>query len=186
MHSDGVEPQPSIRSWVLLGVLTVCAFLAWRATMGSERTYGEVAAADPAFPPVRHPSLRPVIWIVMAIAVGALGWTAGQAMMAASEADAVARAVTGGDPAKAAALVTRYGCAGCHTIPGLPGADGQVAAPLEELRKRVFIGGVLPNTADNLIDWIVQPQAYSPNTAMPATGVTKAEARDIAAYLYAH
>jgi cytochrome c2 len=185
MRSDGVEPQPSSRSWVLLGVLAVCAFLAWRAAMRPERAYGGVAAADPAFPPVRHPSLRPAVWIVMAIAVGALGW-AGQAMMAASEAEAVARAVTGGDPAKAAALVTRYGCAGCHAIPGLPGADGQVAAALGELRKRVFIGGVLPNTADNLIDWIVQPEAYSPNTAMPATGVTKAEARDIAAFLYAH
>ncbi|MGY4382706.1 cytochrome c1 [Bradyrhizobium sp. i1.3.6] len=32
---------------------------------------------------------------------------------------------------------------------------------------------------------IVAPQTFSPRTAMPATGITESEARDIAAYLYA-
>ena len=50
----------------------------------------------------------------------------------------------------------------------------------------MFIAGVLPNTADNLIDWIVDQRAYSPGSAMPVTGVSKAEARDIASWLYAH
>ena len=58
--------------------------------------------------------------------------------------------------------------------------------PLEGLRSRVFIAGVLPNTADNLINWIVQPRRWSPRSAMPETGIDADGARDIAAYLYGH
>jgi cytochrome c1 len=100
------------------------------------------------------------------------------------EDERVARAITGGEPARAPALLRRYGCAGCHTIPGVPGADGKVAAPLARLRARVYIGGVVPNTAENLVAWLRDPRALSPRTAMPATGITEAEARDVAAYLY--
>lgn len=99
--------------------------------------------------------------------------------------ESIARAMTGGDPARAPALIRRYGCGGCHTIPGIPGADGKVGASLADLRSRVYIAGVAANAPDNLIRWIVNPQALSPRTAMPATGITEAEARDVAAYLYA-
>jgi mono/diheme cytochrome c family protein len=98
----------------------------------------------------------------------------------------VAVALTGGDPRRAADLTVRYGCAGCHTIPGVPGAHGEVAAPLASLRKRVYLAGVVPNTADNLLQWIVDPRSLSPRTAMPATGISRREAADVAAYLYAH
>lgn len=98
----------------------------------------------------------------------------------------VARALTGGDPTRAADLAARYGCVGCHTIPGLPGAHGQVAPPLAGLRKRVYLAGVVRNTADNLVQWIVDPRSLSPRTAMPVTGISRREAADVAAYLYAH
>ena len=52
------------------------------------------------------------------------------------------------------------------------------------MRKRVFIAGVLPNTANNLIEWIVDPQAHDPHSAMPITEITRSEARDAAAWLY--
>ena len=97
---------------------------------------------------------------------------------------AVALALTHGTPGRAPVLLTRYGCAGCHTIPGAPGADGKVGPDLSGLRERVFIGGVLRNTPDDLIQWIVDPQRFSPRSAMPKTGITEAEARDVAAYLY--
>ncbi|MDB5484991.1 MAG: putative cytochrome c class protein [Tardiphaga sp.] len=97
----------------------------------------------------------------------------------------VALALTGGDASRAPPLLRRYGCAGCHTIPGIPGADGQVGAPLRDMRSRVYVGGVLPNNADNLIKWIVSPTTFNPKSAMPRTGVSESEARDIAAYLYA-
>lgn len=97
----------------------------------------------------------------------------------------IAIALTGGDPTQAPRLIRRYGCGGCHFVPGVSGADGQVAGPLVGLSARVYIGGVAPNTARNLIRWITAPQTLSPGTAMPATGITEAEARDVAAYLYA-
>ena len=92
--------------------------------------------------------------------------------------------MTAGEPWRAPRIIRRYGCAGCHTISGIPGGDGQVGGPLTDIRHRVYVGGVLPNSADNLVHWIVAPQAFSPRTAMPATGISEAEARDVAAYLY--
>ena len=129
--------------------------------------------------------LGPLFGALVLILLIACGWVAVKKLERQQQNLAVAEALTGGDPTKAAALVTRYGCAGCHTIPGLPGATGKTAPPLTDLRARVYIGGVLPNSADNLVDWIVDPRKFSPRTAMPATGISPAEARDIAAYLYA-
>jgi cytochrome c1 len=96
----------------------------------------------------------------------------------------IALALTGGDASRAPPLLRRYGCAGCHNIPGIPGADGLVGPPLGDLRQRVFIAGKLPNTAGNLVKWIVAPTSIHPASAMPNTGVSESEARDIAAYLY--
>ncbi len=124
------------------------------------------------------------------VALGCLALVfAGGAMAVGSIAEqrreaAVARALTGGEPARGPALMTRFGCAGCHTIAGVPGADGQVGPPLAGLRQRVFVGGVVSNTASNLIAWIVNPRALSPRTAMPVTGISVPEARDVAAFLY--
>ncbi|MBR0645408.1 c-type cytochrome [Plastoroseomonas hellenica] len=120
--------------------------------------------------------------LLLLAAAGLLWW---QAERMAQE-EEIARALTGGEPRRAPALLTRYGCGGCHAIPGVPGADGRVGPPLGSLRERVYIAGVLPNTAENLLGWLRDPRAHAPRTAMPATGITEAEARDVAAYLYAH
>jgi cytochrome c len=97
----------------------------------------------------------------------------------------VAHAMTGGDPSRAPELVRRYGCGGCHTIPGIPGGDGQVGGSLAGIKHRVYIAGVAVNSPDNMVRWIVAPQSISPRSAMPATGISEGEARDIAAFLYA-
>jgi predicted ribosomally synthesized peptide with SipW-like signal peptide len=97
----------------------------------------------------------------------------------------VARTITGGDPARAPEIMRRYGCGGCHTIAGVAGADGQVGPSLSGLIHRVYVGGVAINSPDHLVQWIVDPQTISPHSAMPATGISEAEARDVAAYLYA-
>jgi cytochrome c len=101
------------------------------------------------------------------------------------QSEAIARAMTGGDLTRAPAIIRRYGCAGCHAIPGIPGGDGQVGGPLADIRHRVYVAGVVPNSPDTLVRWIVSPQTFSPRSAMPATGISEAEARDVAAYLYA-
>jgi cytochrome c2 len=89
-----------------------------------------------------------------------------------------------GDALSGRALLVNYGCGACHRIPGIAGADGSVGPALAGLRQRAYIGGVLPNEPGGLVRWIVDPTVHSPNTAMPDLGVTEAEARDMAAYLY--
>ena len=92
--------------------------------------------------------------------------------------------ITGGDPRAGRELLARYGCASCHKIKGIAHANSQVGPPLDEIRSRGYIAGVMPHNADNLMTWIRHPRQVVPNTAMPDLGVTEAEARDMAAYLY--
>jgi cytochrome c len=95
-----------------------------------------------------------------------------------------AAAMTGGDPARGKATISRFGCVACHQIPGVSGAQGMVGPPLEGVARRSYIGGVLGNSPENMIRWVQNPQAIDQKTAMPNLGVTDADARDIAAYLY--
>jgi cytochrome c2 len=116
--------------------------------------------------------------------LAALAGAAAVAWNAQHQSRTVAIAMTGGDPDRASAIIRRYGCAGCHTIPGIAGGDGQVGGPLVDIKRRVYVGGVVPNSPENLVRWIVAPQIFSPRSAMPATGISEAEARDVATYLY--
>ncbi len=131
-------------------------------------------------------SSRPLISAIATLLVIAAATAVGATWMSERQTMRIARAISGGDPSRAPELFRRYGCGGCHTISGIPGADGQVGPPLSELIHRVYIGGVAENTPDQLAQWIVSPQKFSPRSAMPATGISEAEARDIAAYLYSH
>lgn len=81
-------------------------------------------------------------------------------------------------------LLRAYGCSACHTIPGVGEARAYVGPPLDEWSRRRYIAGALPNTPDNLNQWIVDPQAIEPGTAMPTLGVSEDEARLMGAYLY--
>jgi cytochrome c2 len=92
--------------------------------------------------------------------------------------------VPGGDPHRGPAAIAKYGCGACHTIGGIPGAHGLVGPELTGLRNRMYIGGVLANTPENLRDWIQKPKEINPRTAMPQLGVSRQDAQDIAAYVY--
>jgi cytochrome c1 len=98
--------------------------------------------------------------------------------------DAAAAQITGGNPARGALAIRLYGCAACHTIPGIPGARATVGPALAGISGRPYIAGVLLNTPTNLIRWIHHPQQVDPLTAMPDVGLTESDARDIASYLY--
>ncbi|MGW3611045.1 c-type cytochrome [Micromonospora sp. NPDC005163] len=89
-----------------------------------------------------------------------------------------------GRPDRGAELIAQYGCGSCHTIPGINRADGLVGPPLTRFGARSYIAGQLPNNAENLRRWIVDPQAVEPGTAMPNLGISAIDAQDIAAYLY--
>ena len=94
------------------------------------------------------------------------------------------REVPGGDPSRGPAAIQKYGCIACHVVPGVVGARGQVGPALNGLTGRSIIAGRLSNTPENLVQWIRDPQGVSPGTVMPNMGVSDADARDIAAYLY--
>jgi cytochrome c len=91
---------------------------------------------------------------------------------------------TGGSPKRGRQVIDRYRCGACHIIPGVPKAHGLVGPPLTFFARRTIIAGELPNTTQNLILWIRFPTSIEPNNAMPALGLSKQEARDVAAYLY--
>jgi cytochrome c len=88
-----------------------------------------------------------------------------------------------GDPKHGKDLVRDYGCGGCHDIPGVANADGNVGPPLQRVGSRTYIAGFLQNTPDNMAFWIRDPQKVLPGNAMPSMGISPSEARDIAAFL---
>lgn len=123
--------------------------------------------------------------LVMAALTIVLSYVSYLPIAAVSQRQRLAEQMTGGSIDKAASALRRYGCAGCHTIAGLSGADGKVGPALVDLRQRVYLAGRIRNTPEALVKWIAEPQAVSPGSAMPTTGITEAEARDVAAFLYA-
>jgi cytochrome c2 len=95
-----------------------------------------------------------------------------------------AEAMTGGSVDRGEQAVQKYGCGGCHALQGVPGAHGLVGPPLDGIAARAIIAGKLENRPDNLMVWIQHPQKVTPGTAMPELGVTPADSRDMAAFLY--
>jgi len=93
-------------------------------------------------------------------------------------------AMTRGNPDRAMEAIVRYGCAACHNVPGAQMPGGLAAVPLSGAADRLYVGGVVENTPDNLVRWIVNPKQFNPKSAMPVTGISEPEARDVAAYLY--
>lgn len=101
-----------------------------------------------------------------------------------TEIDNAAKLTGGGNATAGKVEIRKYGCNGCHTISGVPGARGLVGPPLNGIRDRYYIAGELPNTPNNLMRWIQHPREVESHTVMPEMGVTEEDSRDIAAYLY--
>jgi cytochrome c len=94
------------------------------------------------------------------------------------------RQLTGGEPSRGAAAIGRYGCGGCHEIPGIRNARGTVGPPLTGIAGRTYLAGRVANSPAGMVQWIQHPQRVEPGTAMPEMQVTDQDARDITAYLY--
>jgi cytochrome c len=92
--------------------------------------------------------------------------------------------IRGGDTERGRAALARFECGVCHVIPGVRGPQAHVGPPLDHFRQRVYLAGKFPNTPEVLVRWLIDPPSLALETAMPAMGVTEAEARDMAAYLY--
>jgi cytochrome c oxidase subunit 2 len=91
----------------------------------------------------------------------------------------------GGDPKVGAQLIQQKGCPTCHTIPGIPGANGTIGPNEAGVASRKQIaGGAVPNNGpDDLKKWILDPPGLKPGTIMPKLGLTDEEATNIVAYL---
>ena len=81
-------------------------------------------------------------------------------------------------------LVVAYGCTSCHQVPDADVPQGRVGPPLGSFADRRAIAGRLPNSTENAVRWIRDPQDVDPRTIMPDLGVTEQDARDIVTYLY--
>lgn len=89
-----------------------------------------------------------------------------------------------GNPERGRAAVDRFGCVACHMIPGFANQGSNVGPPLHKIAERAYLGGVVPNTPEDMVRWLQNPPQIDPRTAMPNLGISEAEARDIGAYLY--
>ena len=74
-------------------------------------------------------------------------------------------------------------CVNCHTIKGTM-ANGRFGPDLTHLMSRDTIGaGIMPNTQQNLIGWITDPNDTKPGCLMPAMHLTEEQNAQITAYL---
>ena len=153
---------PAGTVFILLGL---ALFAAW---LGEAERRVRLGATDIA-------ARRTVALLLVAVALSA---------SACRRSVAEAETLTGGDAARGRMELVRFGCIGCHQVPGIQGATATVAVPLQGVAMRQYLAGRLPNTPDTMTRWIQHPQALSPGTAMPELGVGDQQARDIAAYLY--
>lgn len=88
-----------------------------------------------------------------------------------------------GDAERGRAALERFDCEACHVIPGVRGLPAHMGPSLEQYARRAYLAGKFPNEQHYLVRWIVDAPALAPATAMPAIGVSEAEALDMAAYL---
>ncbi|MBV9355223.1 MAG: c-type cytochrome [Chloroflexi bacterium] len=82
-------------------------------------------------------------------------------------------------------IIATKPCVGCHTIPGVAGANGTVGPNLAGVAGRSTIaGGAVPNNGPaDLKAWVENAPGVKPGTAMPNEGLTDDEATKVAAYL---
>jgi cytochrome c len=129
-----------------------------------------------------HKTSLLVFSIVLALIATAAVWF--QARSEHRDLERRASAMTRGDPGNGRLLARNKGCGGCHEIPGVKGAHGNVGPPLTKFASRMYVGGVLLNTPEHLQQWLLNPPLIDPKSAMPNVGLNDQEARDLAAYLY--
>jgi cytochrome c oxidase subunit 2 len=74
-------------------------------------------------------------------------------------------------------------CVSCHRVRGTA-ADGNYAPDLTHLMSRdTLASGMIPNTPENLRDWVTDPQSIKPGCLMPAFGLSDDDRNAIVAYL---
>jgi mono/diheme cytochrome c family protein len=162
LAQTGREWPPAEIFWVVKEGLKMTGMPAWAFRLTDEEIWAVVALLR------ELPRLSPSEY---------------RAMAAAEAAQAEPAAVGAGNPGRGRTALHQYACVACHEIPGVTGPKARVGPPLAGIASRKILGGVVPNTPENMVRWLRAPQSVDPPTAMPDLGVTERDARDIAAYL---
>lgn len=152
--------------WVTRNGLKMTGMPAWGMRFGDDDLWAVVAF-------VRH---MPALTVE--------GYRTLAAQAGAPPAAPPAPAATAGDVEAGRLALQQYACTTCHRIPGMVGSAVYVGPPLHGMTQRKLLAGRLPNSPENLVRWIREPQAVSPATLMPNLQVSEQHARDMAAYLY--
>lgn len=77
----------------------------------------------------------------------------------------------------------KHGCAVCHAIQGTQ-AVGRAGPDLTLVAgRKALAAATLPNTRDNLLAWLIDPQAFKPGVKMPPTHAPVTEIEAIVDYL---
>jgi cytochrome c oxidase subunit 2 len=97
---------------------------------------------------------------------------------------AAAAPAAGTGAAHGAQLFVQKGCAGCHTIEGVPAAVGKQGPSLSHFGNRSTVAaGMAENNAENLARWLRNPQAFKPGALMPNLGLNEDEIAALSEYL---
>ncbi len=159
---SGKDRNPAHLYWVLKHGIKMTGMPAWEFRMAEQDLWAVVAFLK------RLPLLSPRAYKELASAPAQP-----MAQGASGEADAE----------RGKRALRQYGCIACHEIPGEVGPEARLGPTLHGIGSRLMLGGVLPNSPENMARWLRAPQAFSPHSAMPVLGVTERDARDMAAHL---
>ncbi len=74
-------------------------------------------------------------------------------------------------------------CSGCHTVQGIPEAQGKVGPELTHQASNPLIADIVPNTEENLKKYLKDPGAVKPGVLMPNQYLTDSEIEALVALL---
>ena len=163
-----IERTPAELYWVVKNGIKMTGMPAWAFRMSEDDLWNVVAFMR------QMPLMSPQQYAERARATSAVKDTSGAASASITKADAQ----------RGKMALRQYACTTCHEIPDVVGDHAAVGPPLERMATREYIGGVIPNTPENMVRWLRFPQEVDPLSAMPNLGVTERDAWDMAAYLY--
>jgi mono/diheme cytochrome c family protein len=176
LANTALEWVPAQIYWAITNGLKLTGMPAWEFRLTDDEIWSIVAYVR------RMPYEAPRRFREALVASGLSAPSTPPPQFAPTTHDALGQAM-GGDPDRGRYVLLQYGCITCHDIPGVVGAAIPVGPPLDGMALRSFIGGVMPNSAENMVRWLLAPQQFVPDGAMPNLGVTERDARDMAAYL---
>ena len=90
--------------------------------------------------------------------------------------------ITDASAANGAKVFANSPCGTCHRIEGV--TKGYIGPDLTHFAGRTTMaGGIMPNTPENVAQWITDPQTLKPGALMPPLGLRGQQLNDLVAYL---